>query len=90
MEDMDADMGCATVEGVKEAYERTEWLREPLSEEESSTATELVKGSRVVEAHGAFDLERPDHVLKPVTLLEPRLLGDYITAPCKHECGISK
>ena len=42
------------MEGLKEAYERTEWLSEPLSEEESSTATELVKGSRVVEAPSAL------------------------------------
>ena len=84
------DTGCAMVEGVKEAYERTEWLREPLSKEEASTATELVKGGRVVDAPGAYDPERPDPVPKPVTLLEPRLLGDYIMAPCKHECGIIK
>ena len=58
--------------------------------EESSTATELVKGSRVVEALGAYDPERQDLASEPVTLLEPRLLGDYITAPYKHECGICK
>jgi hypothetical protein len=89
-EDMDADMGCATVEEMREAYERTEWLRVPLSEKESSTATEQVKGSKVVEAPGAYDPESPDHVLEPVTLPEPRLLNDFITAPCKHECGIFK
>ncbi len=89
-EDMDADTGCVTVEGVKEAYERIEWLREPFSEEESSTATELLKGSRVVEAFGAYDPARPDPVSEPVTLLESMLLGDYITAPCKHVCGIFK
>ena len=38
---------CATAKGVKEAFERMEWMREPLSEEESNTATELGKGSRV-------------------------------------------
>ena len=84
------DTGCATVKGVKEASERTGWMREPLSEEESSTATELVKGSRVVEAPGAYDPDKQNLVLEPVTLLEPRLLGDYIIAPCKHECGIIK
>jgi len=75
---------------VKEAYERTEWLREPLSEKESSIATELVKGSRVVEALGAYDRKRPDPASEPVTLPEPRLLSDYITPPCMHECGILK
>jgi hypothetical protein len=44
-EDMDAATGCATIKGVKEAYERMGWLRDPLSEDESKTATELVKGS---------------------------------------------
>jgi hypothetical protein len=50
---------CATMKGVKEAFERMEWLREPLSEEESNTATELMKGSIVVETPGSYDPERP-------------------------------
>jgi len=89
-EDMDADTGCATIEGVKEAYEKTEWLREPLSEEESSTATELVKGTKVVEVTGAYDPERPNPASEPMTLPKPQLLSDYITTSCKHECGIFK
>jgi len=72
---------CATVKGVKEAFERMEWLREPLSEEESKTDTELTKGSRVMETPGAYDPERPDSVPEPVTLPEPKTLGDYATAP---------
>ena len=67
-EDIDADTGCATIDGVKEAYERTEWLRGSLSEEESSTATEQVKGSRVVETPSAYDPERPDPASEPVAL----------------------
>jgi hypothetical protein len=90
MENVGVETRCATVAGVKEAYERTEWLREPLSEEESCTTTEMVKGSKTVEAPGAYDHERPDPVPEPVTLPEPKLLGAYITAPCKHECNIFK
>jgi hypothetical protein len=82
---------CATVKGVKKAFERMEWLREPLFEEKSKTTTEQMKGSRVVETPaGAFDPERPDSVPEPVTLPEPKTLGDYVTAPCKHECRILK
>ena len=36
------------VKGVKDAFERTAWLREPLSEDETNTATELMRGSRLV------------------------------------------
>jgi len=89
-EDMDAATGCATIKGMKEAYKRMGWLRYPLSEDESKTATELVKGSRPVEMPGAYDPERPDPALEPITLPEPRLLSDYTTAPCKHDCGIYK
>ena len=76
---------------MKEIVERTAWLREPLSEEESNTATELImKGSRVVETHGAYDPERSDAIPDPVTLPEPRTPGDFVTAPYKHECSILK
>ena len=41
--------------------------------------------------HGVDDPEKPDSVLEPVTLPEPRLLiSDCTTAPYKHECGIIK
>jgi hypothetical protein len=89
-EDGGAELACATMKGVKEAFQRTEWLREPLSEEESNTATELIKGSRVVETPGAYDPGKPDAVPEPVALPEPMSLGDYVTAPRKHECGIFK
>ena len=49
-----------------------------------------MKGSRLVETPGAYDPGRPDAIPEPVTLPEPRSLGDYVTAPCKHECGILK
>jgi hypothetical protein len=39
---------------------------------------------------GAYDPEKPDFALEPVTLPEPRLLSDYTSAPCKHECDIIK
>ena len=88
--DPDAVMGCATIEGVKGAYARTSELREPLSEAEIQTAKELVRGSRVVEVPRAYNPEVPDPVLEPLTLPEPRMLNDYNSAPCKHECIIIK
>ena len=57
-----------------------------MSEAQIKTATELVRGSRVVEVLGAYNPEISDLVLEPMTLPEPRLLSDYTTAPCKHEC----
>ena len=81
---------CNTVKGVKETFERTAGLREPLSEEESNTATELMKGSRVLETPGSYDPEKSDSTPEPVTLPEPRTLTDFVTAPCKHECSILK
>ncbi len=59
-------------------------------EEKSNTATELIKGSKVVETPGAYDPGRPDAIPEPVTLPGPRSLDDYVTAPGKHECGILK
>ena len=88
--DPGAGMGCATIEGVKGAYARTAELMDPLSEAEIQTATELVKGSKVVEVPGAYNPEIPDRVLETITLPEPRLLSDYKSAPCKHECNIIK
>ena len=41
-----------------------------------------------MEVLGAYDPDKPDYVLEPVTLPEPHLLSDYTIAPCKHECGI--
>jgi hypothetical protein len=89
-EDLDAAAGCATITGVKETHERLGWLRDPLTEDESKTTTELVKGNRLVEVPGAYDPERPDPVPEPLTLPEPRLLSDYTTTSCNRECGIYK
>jgi hypothetical protein len=72
------------------AYARTVELRQNLSEVEIKRTTELVRGSRAVEVPRAYDPEKPDYVLEPVTLPEPRMLNNYTTAPCKHECGIIK
>jgi hypothetical protein len=89
-DDPDAGTGCATTDGVKEAYGRTEELREHLPEAELKTTKELVIGSRLVEVPRAYDPDRPDFVLEHVTLPEPRLLSDYASVPCKHVCGIIK
>ncbi len=88
--DPNVGTGCTTTDGDKAAYARTAELREPLSEAEIKTTTELVRGSKAVEVPSAYDPEKPDFVLEPVTLPEPRLLRDYTTAPCKHDCGIIK
>ncbi len=69
---------------------RTTTLREPLSEEETATATELIRGARTVKVPRRFDSEKQDTEPEPITLPEPRLLSDFITAPCKHECSIIK
>ena len=61
-----------------------------MSEAEIHSAAELVIGSKVVEVPGAYNPEIPDPVLEPMTLPEPRLLNDYNSAPCKHECNIIK
>ncbi len=67
-----------------------ETLRHPLTAGETRTATELVKGTRKVEVPGAYERDKMDPEPEPLTLPEPRLLSDYITAPCKHECGVFK
>jgi hypothetical protein len=50
----------------------------------------MVRGSISMEIPRTYNPEKPDSVPEPVTLPELRLLSDYITAPCKHECGIIK
>ena len=59
---------CRMVKGMKEAFERTAWLREPLSEGEANTTTELLKGNRLVETPGSYDPEKLDPLPEPVTL----------------------
>jgi hypothetical protein len=88
--DLDGGLECATIECVKGAYARMGELGEPLSEAEIQTATELVRGSRVVEVPRAYNPEIPDPILELMTLPEPRLLSDYSSAPCKHKCNIIK
>ena len=53
-------------------------------------ATYLVRGTKTVEVSGRFDPDIPDSTPEPMTLPEPRLLSDYITAPCRHEYIIIK
>jgi hypothetical protein len=43
-----------------------------------------------VEVPGRYDPEKQDSVQKPITLPKPRLVSDFITAPCSHECSIIK
>ena len=44
----------------------------------------------MVETPGSYDPEKSDSIPKPGTLPEPRTLGDFVTAPCKHEFSIRK
>jgi hypothetical protein len=81
---------CPTLRGVHAAMERTEHLREPLTAEEAAGATDLVKGTRIVEVPGRFDQDKPDPAPEPITLPEPRLVSDFVTATCRHECSILK
>jgi hypothetical protein len=43
-----------------------------------------------VEVQGRFDPDKPDPAPEPITLPEPRLISDFVTAPCRHECNILK
>jgi hypothetical protein len=89
-EDLEASSCCPTVDEVKEENERMEAVREPLFGAETEVATELVRVSKPAEVPGAYNLEKPDIIPKPIILPEPQLSSDYITAPCKHECNVIK
>ncbi len=43
-----------------------------------------------MEDPGRFDPDKPDPTPEPITLPEPRLVRDFVTAPCRHECSILK
>ena len=43
-----------------------------------------------VDAPGRHSAEMLDGALEAITLPDPRLLVDYITTPCKHECKVIK
>ena len=90
LEDPDARPRCSLVEGVREVNDKMDAMRTPLSDAETALATELVKGSRLVEVPGSYSPEKPDPTPKPITLPEPRPMSDYITAPCKHKCSVMK
>ena len=69
-------------------YERSAALRNSLSEEEALVATLLVRGHIFVEIPGRSSPGALDPSPEALTLPEPRPMGDYISAPCKHECNI--
>ena len=73
---------------MREVNKRIEALRKPLSEEEAEMVTDLVRWTRTVEVPGIFDPETEDLAPESMTLPEPRLMSEYITAPCRHECNI--
>jgi hypothetical protein len=90
LDDPESEGACPTLRGVQEVMLRTETLREPLTTEETASATDLVRGTRTVEVPGRFDPDKPDPAPEPITLPEPRLVSDFVTAPCRHECSILK
>jgi len=71
---------------VKVVYERMAELREPLSEEESKTTTNLVRGGRLVELPGAYDPEKPDYLLlshtAPIKMLPPKMHSTRLGRSC--------
>jgi hypothetical protein len=79
-----------TTQGIMEVYERSAALRDSLSEEESLVATHLERGHSLIE----FSRRSSPGALNPspeaLTLPEPRHMGDYISAHCKHECNITR
>ncbi len=75
---------------VKEANGRMAAMRGPLSKGETEVVTELDRGSTTVEVPGAYNHEKPDSIPEPMSIPKPRLLSNYITAPCKHECNVIK
>jgi hypothetical protein len=78
----------ATVTKVKEVSTMLHSQEIGITDEELVSASQLVKGHRVVEVSG---LEyRALAVPKPMRPPDPRGMADYITTPCKHECAIFK
>ena len=45
-------------------------------------ATDLIRETRTMEVPGRFDPEKLDPVPEPITLPKPRLVSDFVTAPC--------
>jgi hypothetical protein len=93
LETLDSDgdgMGCKTIAGVSAISERISALRAPLSAIEVAVATQLVRGHMTVEVPGRHSSEVLDGAPEALTLPDPRLLEDYITAPYKHVCKAIK
>ncbi len=57
-----------------------------ITEEGLVSASQLVKGHRMVEVPGLEDRTptAPERMRPP----KPRGMADYLTAPCKHKCAI--
>ena len=90
LEELEAGSCCPTVDGLKEVNERMAAMMEPLSKAETEVAIEMVRESTTVEVPGAYNTDKPYSIAEPMTLPQPRLLIDYIAAPCKHECNVIK
>jgi hypothetical protein len=81
LDDPERGSCCPTLDGEMIVHERMEALREPLSVEETHAATDPIRGTKTVEVPGRFDLENQDPAPELITLPEPRLVNDYVTAP---------
>jgi hypothetical protein len=85
LDNMVGTQSCPTTQGIMEVYERSADLRVFLSEEESLVAIQLVRGHKLVEVLGRSSPGALDPSPEALILPEPRSMGGYISAPCKHE-----
>jgi len=83
-----AGFTSATVTKLREVSDRLQAMGADIAKEELESTSQLVKGHMQVKVPGTNDrvLVAPEPIRPP----DPRGLVDFITAPCKHECAISK
>jgi hypothetical protein len=74
---------------IRKAAERAEIASSPLSNDELTMASQLIKGHSVVEVPGKWK-RTADTAPEDIVLPETRLLTDFITCPCKQEVGLMK
>jgi len=91
LETLDGDgdcMGCKTVTGISVVNARITSLRDPLSADEVTVTTQLEREHMTVEVPGRHTAEMMDGAPEAIIIPDPRLLVDYMTAPCNHGCKV--